>query len=160
MMVDIVTDTLADAMGFRELPFEALERLAERGSRRRFHRGEQLFRQGDPAVSLFVILRGQVRLSCVHPDLFETDSLADLGPKELVGESAVLDGGRRWATATALEDTDVFELGLEAIAGTIIDHPALTPKLLASVSRKLQNAAALEAWYRAQGFGRGSVARS
>src|SRR5688572_15966963 len=101
MMVDILTDTLASTPGFRELPFEALVRLADRGSRRRFREGDELYRQGEAAQALFVVIRGQVRLSCTHPDLAGTEILADLGPSELVGESNLLDRGRHWASATA-----------------------------------------------------------
>jgi CRP-like cAMP-binding protein len=70
-------------------------------ARRRFPHGHVLFRAGDPADLMYVVLRGSIRLA-------ELD--VALGPGRLMGEIGVLSPrGRR--TATAVCEGDV-ELGV------------------------------------------------
>jgi len=72
--------------------------------------GEQLFRRGDEAQSMFLIDTGQVRLS------FE-DGLADkmLGPGQYFGELSVFVGEHlRFASATVETECVLFEISSSA----------------------------------------------
>jgi CRP-like cAMP-binding protein len=55
-----------------------------------------LTQQGDEATELFVLLDGMVSVEVDGRDL------GDLGPGAVVGERALLDGGRRTATLRAI----------------------------------------------------------
>jgi EAL domain-containing protein (putative c-di-GMP-specific phosphodiesterase class I) len=73
--------------------------------RRRFRQGEIIFRERDKASEAFVIESGRVEIST---DLgSERKVLAVLGPGEMFGEMAALDGTERSATAMALHDTEL-----------------------------------------------------
>jgi EAL domain-containing protein (putative c-di-GMP-specific phosphodiesterase class I) len=79
--------------------------LEEVTVRKRFGRGEVIFRERDQASEAFVIESGRVEIS-TDVD-FESRVLAVLGPGEMFGEMAALDGTPRSATAVALEDTEL-----------------------------------------------------
>ncbi len=122
---------------FRPLPEEAQEALAARGARRLFAAGAVLMRQGDPSLSLFVILSGRVRVDRTTGST-ETMRLAELGPDEIVGEMGVLDAEPRTATVTALEDTQTLELLASALAIALVESPAVSTGLLRLLSRRLR----------------------
>ncbi|MGH2750233.1 MAG: cyclic nucleotide-binding domain-containing protein [Actinomycetota bacterium] len=64
--------------------------------RRRLRAGEVLFRQGEEGSDLFLVLDGVASV--------EVDGklVAEIGPGAVMGERAVLEGGRRTATVTAV----------------------------------------------------------
>jgi EAL domain-containing protein (putative c-di-GMP-specific phosphodiesterase class I) len=73
--------------------------------RKRFTRGEVIFRERDVATEAFIIESGRVEIST---DVgIERKVLAVLGPGEMFGEMAALDGTERSATAMALQDTEL-----------------------------------------------------
>ena len=73
--------------------------------RQRFGPGEVIFRERDKASEAFVIESGRVEISTdLGP---ERKVLAILGPGEMFGEMAALDGTERSATAVALQDTEL-----------------------------------------------------
>jgi hypothetical protein len=95
----------------------ALERelstLIMRGGRRPAVRelaaGEVLIRQGDPGRSLFLLLDGIVAVDV------DGSGLAELGPGAVVGERAVLEGGLRTSTLTAVTPVRVAEAAAETV---------------------------------------------
>ncbi|MGH3104384.1 MAG: cyclic nucleotide-binding domain-containing protein [Gaiellaceae bacterium] len=72
--------------------------------------GEELWRQGQPADALYVVETGTVVVAARLPGGREVE-LATLGPGEVLGELALLDGGLRSATVRSLEPTRVLRLG-------------------------------------------------
>ena len=71
--------------------------------------GQRLFRQGDLRGRMHVIEHGRVELQ-VELGRARTRALAELGPGELLGETSLLGGGRRTATAVAREPTSGWVL--------------------------------------------------
>jgi hypothetical protein len=63
---------------------------------RRLRPGEILVEQGDPGRELYLLLDGTLNV------VVDAVKLAELGPGAILGERAVLEGGRRTATLTAL----------------------------------------------------------
>ncbi|MEO8160591.1 MAG: GGDEF domain-containing protein [Arenimonas sp.] len=105
--------------------------------------GEQLFRRGDDAQTMFLIDTGQVRLS------FE-DGLADkiLGPGQYFGELSVFVGQhRRFASAVVESEGVLFEVTTSAFASLLDREPATLSRfmqrsfsyLLASEQQMLQS---------------------
>jgi EAL domain-containing protein (putative c-di-GMP-specific phosphodiesterase class I) len=73
--------------------------------RQRFARGQTIFREGEKASCAFVIESGRVEAWTSLGA--ERKVLSVLGPGEMFGELAALDGIGRSATVTAIEDTEV-----------------------------------------------------
>jgi CRP/FNR family transcriptional regulator, cyclic AMP receptor protein len=84
-----------------------------------FEAGELLFNQGDPAGSLFIIQRGQIRLYL--PKGRGIVELAVLRSGEVIGEMAYFDetATRRSCSATALVRTEVIEISFNAFGKTL-----------------------------------------
>ena len=75
--------------------------------------GQQLFRQNDKADGMYLISRGQVRVTTRVPG-DDVVALVELGSGDILGEFSLLDGGRRSATAEAVEGTTGFFLSLRS----------------------------------------------
>lgn len=73
--------------------------------RRQFTQGTVIFEERDRASCAYVIETGLVEISTDVDD--ERRVLATMGPGEMFGEMAALDGTERSATATAVEDTEL-----------------------------------------------------
>src|SRR5579863_3361881 len=95
-------------------------------------KGFVLTTQGAPGRECFVVVDGEASVS------IGGRPVATVGAGECIGEMALLDGGRRTATVTALT-----EMNLCALAGpefrTLLDiRPDITRKVLMSVARRLR----------------------
>jgi CRP/FNR family cyclic AMP-dependent transcriptional regulator len=136
---EAVQAVLSQVDVFRGLPKEALAGLAKMASARSFPAGSTLMRQGDVSESMFVILDGEVKVQRTDPLLADPLELAELGPGEIVGELAVLDGEPRSATVTARVPTNTLELTAPALAITVLQHPEVSRALLMVLSRRLRS---------------------
>jgi hypothetical protein len=76
---------------------------------RRLEAGELLTEQGQPGDELYLLLDG---IMAVEVD---GDTLAEVGPGAVVGERAILEGGRRTATLRAITACRVAVAGKDAI---------------------------------------------
>ena len=85
-------EILAGTVLFKGLPPDAAEHLSEVAERRQVPRGDVVFRQGEPGASMYVILRGKVRVT--RPaGLGRENLLTLLGPGDLLGELTLFDPG-------------------------------------------------------------------
>jgi CRP/FNR family transcriptional regulator, cyclic AMP receptor protein len=110
-----------------------VERMA-----RRLSPGESLFQEGDPGDSMFVMQSGRVR---VFRKIGKTEvTLANLGPGELFGEMAVLEGLPRTATAVAAEPTVVVELNRKVFEDMIRENGEIGLRILRKLSGRLREA--------------------
>lgn len=133
-------EALAGVEAFRDLPPEALARLAEGARRCVYAPGSVLMCQGDPADCVHVIVRGRVRVEQAMPALqVEPVLLGELGPGEVVGEMGVLDDGQRSATVTAQEETETLALGADLLAAVLVQYPRVSAALLRLMSRRLRS---------------------
>ena len=106
-------------MGGARLTAEEQRVLANVGTSRAVLPGEELFRRGDPAQSMFLIDTGQVRL------VFD-DGLADklLGPGQYFGELAVFIGRHlRFARAVAETPGVLYEINQQAFRKLLEAEP-------------------------------------
>lgn len=99
-----------------------------------FSEGETVFLEQFPGESLFVIVEGTVRISRM---LGEGDEkvLGILGPEEMFGEFAIIDGGPRFVTARAADELKLFRLGRPYFDKICQVKPTLGLKLLRNVTR-------------------------
>jgi hypothetical protein len=104
----------------RELA-EMLLRDTPRPAVRRLQPGEVLTRQGDPGDELYIIVDGVLAVSVDGVEVVE------LGPGAVLGERAVLQGGRRTGTLTARTRAKVMIVPAERVdrdrlAGLAVAH--------------------------------------
>src|ERR1700746_1180949 len=94
---------------FADLGADELQRISNLCHTQHMASGEVLFQKGDPGNALFGVRRGQVRIETGATDGSRL-TLNFMGPGDLFGEVAVLDGQSRTADATAGEASELFVL--------------------------------------------------
>jgi diguanylate cyclase len=106
--------------------------------RRSLDAGACLFREGDEGNCAFVVERGRIEISSAHNDSRKV--LATLGPGEIFGEMALVDEGRRSATATALESTTLLVITEEYLQQRIEAADPMVRHLLHLLIRRSRKA--------------------
>jgi len=76
--------------------------------------GEALCIEGDPAESMYIVARGQLRVMLLAGD--GAHELGTVGPGALLGTSALFEEAQRTASLVATEPTWVYELSRERLA--------------------------------------------
>ncbi|HEY6780580.1 MAG TPA: cyclic nucleotide-binding domain-containing protein [Thermoleophilaceae bacterium] len=104
---------LADSSLLGDLDREQLEELAPLTRPWRAVAGELVLRQGEPGDRLLLVTSGRLGAFRRGPGGEEID-LGAIGPGEMVGELALLAGGRRIASTRALEDSAGLSLSAQA----------------------------------------------
>jgi CRP/FNR family transcriptional regulator, cyclic AMP receptor protein len=115
-----------------------IEQLLSLLRRRRYARGEVIFLTGDAGINLCIIESGRVKLTLTSPDLGREVALDYLGPGDVFGELALLDGEPRSADAIAVEPTRLLLLSRDDFRAFLMSHPAAALDLLADMSRRLR----------------------
>src|SRR6185503_15423854 len=90
-------EALARIPLFASLDRDRLIPIVDRARHVTFEDGEQAVNEGDPGDTAYVILSGSAVVEA------HGRQVAELAPGEVFGELALLDGGRRTASVTAIE---------------------------------------------------------
>src|SRR5437899_1057882 len=90
---------------FSALNGRQIARLAKRANQREFPAGAPILQRGESGVALYVILSGRVAVSLPSREGAGEQRLGELGPGQVFGEIAPIDGGPRSADITAIEST-------------------------------------------------------
>jgi CRP/FNR family transcriptional regulator, cyclic AMP receptor protein len=122
---------------FTDLGTEELQRLSALCHTQQLGAGETLFQKGDPGDALFGVRRGQIRIQTAAADGGRL-TLNFLGPGDLFGEVAVLDGESRTADAAAGEPTELFVLGREDFLAFLEREPRVAVKLITLLCRRIR----------------------
>jgi CRP-like cAMP-binding protein len=96
--------------------------------------GTVIAREGDPGIGLFIIVDGTCDVS------IGGRRKAKLGPGDFFGEIALLDGGPRTATVTAMTDVELLGLTEWVFRGLMIEQPSVAVKTLQAMAGRLRNA--------------------
>jgi predicted acylesterase/phospholipase RssA/CRP-like cAMP-binding protein len=99
---------------------------------RRLAPGDVLVRQGDDADSLCVVLDGKLQV------LLDAMPLSELGPGSIVGEVALIVGGKRSATVRAVDPTRVLALSRDRFSWLHAEYPDLVAALSSEMQRRLR----------------------
>jgi CRP/FNR family transcriptional regulator, cyclic AMP receptor protein len=122
---------------FADLAADELQRIAGLCHVRQLGTGEVLFHKGDSGDALFAIRHGQIRIETAASDGGRL-TLNFLGPGELFGEVAVLDGQSRTADATAFEPSELFVLPREEFLIHLEREPRVAIKLIQLLCRRIR----------------------
>lgn len=122
---------------FAKLPEDVLDEIASLCKRQRLAKGAVLFEKGDDGDSLYGVRRGAIRIE-TGTEGGEKLTLNILGPGDIFGEIALLDGHPRTADATAAEDCEVIVLRRSDFRRFIEQHPRLALQLLDFLCERLR----------------------
>lgn len=130
-------DVVARFPGFALLPVLELTRIASRATRRRCHNGDVLFREGDDAAWLTMVLEGRVKLMKHGPS--DRGLVVDLaGPWSVIDAAAALDGGRHLVGAAAIGDAVVVQVPVRDAVAALSAEPAALRAIVTSLCHEIQ----------------------
>jgi len=124
---------------FADLEHEELERFSRVAVPRTFPRGPRVFHEGDSSDACYIVREGEFRVTREHSD-GRAITLANLGPGDIFGELAMLDGEARSASVEALGDGELLALPAADVRRLLARHPEITVKLVAALVRRLRAA--------------------
>lgn len=116
---------------------EELERIAQVAIPRSFPRGTRVFQEGDHSDACYVVRLGEVRVTREHSD-GRAIALATLGPGEIVGELAMLDGEVRSASVEALSDVELLAIAARDMRRLLERNTEITAKLVVALTRRVR----------------------
>ena len=87
----------------------------------------------------YIVKEGSFRVTREHSD-GRAITLATLGPGEIFGELAMLDGDQRSASAEALTEGELLALPANDVRALLARHPEISLKLVAGLVRRLRAA--------------------
>ena len=124
-----IRDALAESDLFGALADGDLDALIRQGRVAAYGGGSVVFRKGDPAEDLMIVLCGRIRLSSASSHGKEV--LFDfVGPGRCFGEGALLDRKTRALEAMAVKPSAVFALHRHDVLACLELHPAVAVRMI------------------------------
>lgn len=122
---------------FAGLSAEQLGKIAALAQVRTYTAREVVVNQGEPARALFAIVRGRLKVASSGPD--GRDSvLGIMAEGEVFGEVALLDGGLRSATCTAIEPCELLVIDRAQFMDLLEKSPGIAVGLLHVLAGRLR----------------------
>ena len=122
---------------FADLEPEAFDQLCRYAKHSTLKRGATLFSKGDPGISLYAVISGSVKISISSPD-GRNAILNIIGPGEIFGEIALLDGGVRSTDATANTNCELFTIDKREFIPFVRSQPTLAMKFIELLCTRLR----------------------
>ena len=114
-----------------------LDALAKRWTERNYRHNELIVARGDTGRDVFFLLQGRARVTLFSEDGREI-TYRDIGPGEIFGELAGIDGKARSADVVALVPTRASRLPEAAFREIVNNHPTFAWMLLEHLSAQLR----------------------
>ena len=122
---------------FSSLEPELIDGFARMASRTPYARGEYIWRAGESAAHFAIIANGLVKVARAAADGSET-ILALFGPRESIGDVAVLGGKPYPADAITLTDVEILRVEAKTVRSAFAANPALLGAMNASLIEHVQ----------------------
>jgi CRP/FNR family transcriptional regulator, nitrogen oxide reductase regulator len=129
--------TLGEAPLLRGLSASSLEEVAAKAIEKRVKASGTLFREGEPASALYVLMAGRVKLTQVAADGHEV-ILRFVGPGEAVAALALFENATYPLTASAVSESVLLVWHRDVLQGLFQRHPALAVNAMRLLSERLR----------------------
>lgn len=131
---DTYMATVSVLQDYFELPREDAEEIASELKTLHLAGGELLFRQGDPADSMYLLVRGRLQVWLdVDPPVY----IGEVVPGESVGEVGLITGEARSADVVSVRSCILVKFEQTDFERLAAEHPAMVMRLTAIVARRL-----------------------
>jgi Flp pilus assembly CpaE family ATPase len=121
---------------FSQLAPDDVDLFAERMFERSLVSDEVLFRAGEPADCMVVVISGTLQLSAPTAD-GQVGNSQEIGEGDACGEVALFSGEPYAATATAQTDARVLVLRKDDFEAVVVSQPAIMRSVLGAISRRV-----------------------
>lgn len=122
-ILNLTVERLNRVSIFAPLSEEEIGRLANACTSRIYAPGEAIVRMSRDGNSMFVIIRGSVKVQV--PDGESQQTISELRENDFFGEMSLLTGEPRSANVVATEETEVLQIRKEALKPILEDNPSL-----------------------------------
>lgn len=133
-MNDVNLNALKDSPLFHGLAAKEIDFFGTLLKPQQMSAGKTIYIENMSGESLYLISRGAVRISQMLAE-GEEQTLVVLGPGDVFGELAVIDGGPRAATARVIEDVGLLSLTRKDYNQLCSNNPRLGMQLTLNIFR-------------------------
>ena len=137
MEINDIIDNLKDISIFSELKEEEIKIISEFCMARTYPKNSMIILEEEFGDTVFAICEGTVKITRVNDEGKEV-ILALLGPGEMFGELAVLDGEARSANALAQENCELFAINKEDFLDILKSHPSVSYNVMCELAKRLR----------------------
>jgi CRP/FNR family transcriptional regulator, cyclic AMP receptor protein len=123
---------------FRGLPADTLAKIRNRCVWRRYEPGESIIEYSDSSNDVYFITAGEARVG-IHSVDGKIVTFCDLGPGEMFGEIAAIDGGPRSTSIEARTSCLIASMSAATFHELLRSEPALAQALLRYFARKVRD---------------------
>jgi CRP-like cAMP-binding protein len=124
---------------FARLGEGSLEAILRLTRRRKFRKDEVIFHENEVGDSLFIILRGRVKVAIFGDDGKEV-TLSTLSEGDFFGEMSLLDQEPRSATTIAEEECELLALQRDDFTRALEQDPGMSASLIQVLADRLRKA--------------------
>lgn len=121
---------------FAKLEPSKLKLLAFASERMIFPAGQELFHQGDPGDSAYVVLKGEADVIIATPTGEIT--VARLGKNDIIGEIAILCDVPRTATLRAVSELTALAISKELFFRMVSEFPQMAIEIMRELAQRLE----------------------
>ena len=115
-----------------------IARFEEYAVSKAYPRGTLIFSEGDESDGMFIIREGKVKVF-MSDESGKEMMIATLGPGEIVGEVAALDGRPRTASVSALVNTRVAKIGLSEFRQFLEENADLALEIIRVLTSRMRD---------------------
>ena len=133
----MLVDFLSTVPIFSDLNNEELLRISKLCSERDYPKGSMIILEEEFGDIIFIILTGTVKITRVNDEGKEV-ILSLLGPGEIFGEMAILDGEARSANALAQEDCDLLAIQKSEFISLLRKNFKISFALMGELAKRLR----------------------
>jgi CRP-like cAMP-binding protein len=132
------SDTFSRSDLFAGIEKEKLSDIFSLGHRRVYKSGATLFREGDPALQSYLVLKGRLKLSKLHEDGKEA-IVRYINPGEITAAVSVSNEKNYPVTAQVVGSAEVVGWDREAMLELMTAHPRLAINMLRVAAERLDD---------------------
>ena len=133
-IVNTITDHLNQVSIFTPLSDEEIDRLASVSTSRVYAPGEAIVRIGQDGGSMFVIIRGSVKVQI--PEKTYQKTIGKLKENDFFGEMSLLTGEPRSATVIAEVETEVLQIRKHGLKPILESNPPLVKSIVELIDER------------------------
>jgi CRP/FNR family cyclic AMP-dependent transcriptional regulator len=130
------TDLLAGLSIFAALAPEELDEVASHLQRRAFAKGEIIYHRDDLPGSLYILVKGQVKIRLISQTDNRQVTFAWIAPGSFFGTISLLDEGHRNSDAVAVEPCQILAMSHDSFRAYLRSHPLAMEALIETMAQR------------------------
>ena len=132
------TELLGSLSIFACLDPDELDEVASQLQRRTFAKGEIIYHRDDLPGSLYILVKGQVKIRLISPTDNRQVTFAWIAPGRFFGTISLLDEGHRSSDCVAVEPCQILSMSHDSFRAYLRSHPAAMEALIETMAQRLR----------------------